>query len=139
MDEQLKEYRQHLVVAEQKAQDAYDKTVLSLSGGALGISFAFIDKFLTGQNVTNNSCLVFAWFCWGLSVAIILASHFFSQRALRRAIKQVDANQIYIRKPGGVFSVITDICNGTAGLLFVAGVVLMVLFVRGNIGAIGNG
>ena len=136
MDEQLEEYRQHLVLAEQKSQDAYDKTVLSLSGGALGISFVFLDKFLAGQQVTNTAYLVSAWTCWGVSVAVILASHFFSQRALRHAIKQVDANQIYIRKPGGIFSVITDICNCAGGLLFVIGVAFMVLFVSHNIGEI---
>jgi len=42
MEESLQEYRTHLVAAEQKAQEDYDKTVISLSGGALGISFAFI-------------------------------------------------------------------------------------------------
>ncbi len=136
MDEQLQTYRQHLVLAEQKAQEIYDKTLLSLSGGALGISFAFVDKFLGGDVVNDPNCLVSAWFCWGLSVAVVLASHFFSQRALRKAIGQVDANEIYIRTPGGVLSWITDICNTFGGVLFIAGLVMMILFVSANIGGI---
>jgi len=42
MNENLQEYRKHLVAAEQQVQADFDKTVLSLSGGALGISFAFV-------------------------------------------------------------------------------------------------
>ncbi len=136
MDEQLKQYRQHLVLAEQKAQEAYDKTVLSLSGGALGISFAFVDKFLTGDTVNSTGYLVSAWFCWGVSVAVVLASHFFSQRSLRKAIGQVDAAEIYIRTPGGILSRFTDICNIAGGIFFLAGLVLMILFVNANAGGI---
>lgn len=96
MNEQLAQYRQHLVLAEQKAQETYDKTLLSLSGGAFGITFAFVDKFLGGQPVSSTKCLVYSWFCLGLSAAVVLASHLFSQRALRSAIHQVDAGEIYV-------------------------------------------
>ncbi|MBC8876078.1 MAG: hypothetical protein H8E44_42170 [Planctomycetes bacterium] len=139
MEPQLQEYRQHLVLAEQKSQETYDKTVLSLSGGALGISFAFVDKFLTGQTVVLTGCLVSAWVCWGLSVAFALASHFCSQQALRHAIKQVDKGEIYIREPGGKFSIATNVCNVAGGVLFLVGLILMVFFVGANIGGIRNG
>ena len=138
MDTQLQDYRRHLVLAEQKAQEAYDKTVLTLSGGALGISFAFVDSFLQGETVDNTACLVASWVCWGLSVAVALASHFFSQLALRSAIHQTDEGEIHIRPPGGVFSRITDICNVSGGLFFFAGLILIILFVYANIGGIEN-
>ena len=65
MDESLKEYRSHLILAEQKAQEDYDKTVVFLSGGALGISFAFVKDFIgTGPMVSQN-WLIWAWICWG--------------------------------------------------------------------------
>ncbi|WP_417913843.1 hypothetical protein [Candidatus Electronema sp. JM] len=35
--DQLAEYRKWIVAAEQKSQEDFDKTVLSLSGGALGV------------------------------------------------------------------------------------------------------
>ena len=65
MDKALADYRQHLVLAAQKAQDDYDKTLLSLSGGALGVSFAFVDKFVKAGVVQNPRLLIFAWVCWG--------------------------------------------------------------------------
>lgn len=122
------------MLAEQKAQEDYDKTILSLSGGALGISFAFIDKVIGTGAVIQPRLLFCAWLSWGSSVIFVLTSYFFSQLALRRAIKQVDMHQIYIKRPGGFFSIAIDICNVMGGLLFFAGVILIVIFVQKNLG-----
>lgn len=42
------EWREHLVSAEQKSQEDLDKALLSLSGGALGVSLIFL-KDVIGQ------------------------------------------------------------------------------------------
>ncbi len=133
--EGLKEYRQVLVLAEEKAQEDFDKTVLSLSGGALGVSFAFVDKFVAPAVMKSPFLLFAAWLSWGLSVTVVLASFFFSQLAMRRAIKQVDAGagKIYIKRPGGACAVATAVCNAAGGLLFAFGVGCIILFVRANL------
>lgn len=138
MSSDLDEYRQHLVMTEQKAQEAYDKTVLTLSGGALGVSFAFLDKFVTSESVCCALFLVLAWTSWGASVTAVLASHFCGQRAVRRAIEQVDRREIYIRRPGGTFAFLTDCLNVAGGVLFLAGVIFLIVFVYWNLGAIGR-
>ena len=134
-DEALLEYRRHLVLAEQKSQESYDKAVLSLSGTALGISFAFIDKFLNLATIKFSWMLYSSWAAWGLSITIVLASYFFSQKALRRAINEVDRDEIHVRKPGGWLSTVTDWLNATGGLLFSLGVILIIIFVALNTGA----
>jgi hypothetical protein len=134
VSDSLEEYRKHLVLAEQKAQEDYDKTILSLSGGALGISFAFIDKMIGTGPVIQPGLLFLAWVSWGTSVIVVLASFFFSQLALRQAIRQVDTEQIYIKRPGGFYSITIDICNGVGGFLFFAGVILIIIFVHKNLG-----
>ena len=93
-DEPLKEYRVYLLDSEQKAQEEFDKTVLTLSGGALGISFAFIKDIVGPHPVVNVGYLFVAWILWGLSVTAVLASYFTSHLALRHAIKQVDRGEI---------------------------------------------
>ncbi len=129
------DYRQHLVLAEQKAQEDYDKTVLSLSGGALGISFAFIEKILGPGNITSLSYLKCAWLLWGLSITAVLSSYFFSRLALRKAINQVDANEVaQVRKPGGWLAWLTEVLNVTSGLCFLVGVVLITTFATSNLG-----
>ena len=44
LDEIAAEYRRQLLTLEQKSTEAFDKAVLSLSGGALGLSIAFFEQ-----------------------------------------------------------------------------------------------
>lgn len=129
----LNEYRTHLVLAEQKAQEQFDKTVLTLSGGALGISFAAI-KHLTGSGaVSATGLLLTAWSCWALSAFAVLLSFFFSHQALRRAIKQVDTGTIRSEPPGGWLDRITAVLNMLGAILFGVGLASMIMFVGRNL------
>ncbi len=129
----LQQYRTWLIAAEQKAQEDYDKTVLSLSGGALGVSFAFVKDVVGAKPLLQLNLLLAAWIAWGLSVTFVLASFHFSQRALRRAITQIDKDDIYRQSPGGVYSEITTGLNAAGGLLFLVGVALIILFASHNL------
>jgi hypothetical protein len=132
MDESLKEYRSRLEILEQKAQEDFDKTVLSLSGGALGISFAFIKDIVNTDILVNPLLLILSWICWGLSVAVVLVSYYTSHLALRKAIRQVDVGDIRKSLPGGIADYITAICNALGGILFFIGIVLISVFVWHN-------
>jgi hypothetical protein len=132
-DNNLDEYRNLLIQADQKAQDDYDKTVIALSSGALGVSFAFIKDIVGSSNWKDPNLLLFSWICWGTSVTLVLISYYFSQQALRRAITQIDAKVIRKERVGGLFSIITSICNALQGLLFIVGVILIVIFVSSNL------
>ncbi len=134
MEKELKEYRNHLILAEQKAQEDYDKTIIALSGGGLGISFAFLENVVGANAIISSRLLFSSWFCWAISILCVLASYFTSHLALRSAIKQVDDGTIYQKCPGGCINLITKFCNALGGLLFFVGVILMVLFVYKNIG-----
>jgi hypothetical protein len=131
---ELDSYRQHLVLAEQKAVEDFDKAVMTLSGGALGVSFAFIRDVVGPRPWADTTLMFAAWLCWGISVAAVLASYYFSHIALRRAIAQVDDDTIYVRRPGGACTIVIYICNASGGLLFLVGVVLIAVFVSANLG-----
>jgi hypothetical protein len=132
MNQQLREYRSFLISAEQKAQEQYDKTILTLSGGAFGISFAFIDKVIS-NSPTATLWLLGAWSTWGLSITAILFSFYFSQKALRRTIEQVDEETVFKNTPGEHYSGITRFLNASAGILFFVGVALLIVFVFHNL------
>lgn len=129
---ELAEYRRHCVDAGQKAQEDFDKSVLSLSGGALGVSFAFLKDVIGPGPVRGSVWLVAAWTVWALSIVAVLSSFFFSQLALRTAITQVDDATIHTQHPGRWYTRATMGLNIAAGLLFLAGVIAMVVFVREN-------
>lgn len=128
------EYRQWLIAAEQKAQDDFDKAVLSLSGGALGISFIFVKDIIGPGAIHHPMLLLVAWMSWALSSFAILASFFASHLALRVAIRQCDDGSIYQQTPGGIFSKkMTRNLNAVGAVLFVAGVCFMAAFIYSNL------
>ena len=135
MNKDDRQYRAELVLAEGKAQDDYDKAVLSLSGGGLGISFAFVDKFIGDGPPILPILLYIAWISWGISVSAVLYSYFFSQQAFRNAIQQFDDNKIRdTEQPGGSCATATLWFNRLGGALFIIGVLFMALFVYNNFG-----
>jgi len=125
-------YRAHLVQARQKAQEDYDKTVLSLSGGALGISFAFVKDIVGSGPTASPHLLMLAWVAWGLSSACVLISFYTSHITLERAIKQIDRGE-YRYQPGGKAATLTHALNALGGIAFVLGVAAIAVFVNSNL------
>lgn len=115
------------------SQDSYDKTVLALSSGALGISFAFVSNYLGDDVVPDYPyLLLFTWTCWALSVTAVLASFLFSILATRKAIVEYNNG---VRDPDiliGRYDWFTEIMNWAGGALFVLGLFLMLIFATIN-------
>jgi hypothetical protein len=129
----LPEYRKFLVAAEQKSQEDFDKTVLALSGGALGISFAFLKDVIGSNPISNPALLVSSWLAWAFSTFAVLASYYLSHMALRAAIAQVDQGTIYKQRPGGALSLWTAGLNASGAILFLVGVCCITLFAGSNL------
>lgn len=131
--ELMAEYRKWLVAAEQKSQEDFDKTVLSLSGGALGISFVFLKDVVGPQPIVLSGFLLAAWLTWAFSTFSVLTSFYLSHLALRRAIGQVDDGTIHKQTPGGAFACLTAILNATGAVLFLVGVCCITVFAGANL------
>lgn len=130
----LEEYRRSQEILYQRSQEDYDKTVIALSGGALGLTFSFIDGFISGGKAQQLGYLLAAWGCWGLSVSCCLASYYFSTLALRRVLIQLNNNEeVSPQNPGDLSARITQICNFTSGFLFLLGVRFIIIFVYYNL------
>jgi hypothetical protein len=132
LPDHLLAYRQHLVAAEQKAQEDFDKTVLSLSGGALGVSFVFLKDVIGANPIGAPGFLLAASVTWGSSTLAVLASYYMSQMALRDAIRKVDFGVIYGQRPGGRYATATAVLNATGAVLFLAGVLCITVFAAHN-------
>lgn len=132
-DSLFKSYRSSLLNLEEKMQAAYDKTVLTLSGGAFGVSIV-VSKDLIGQaNLRDTGLLFLAWMCWAFSLAAILTSFYCSACAMRTAVKRTDQRMLYRGEVGGVYDKLTLTLNPAAGVLFLAGLVSMSVFVWTNL------
>lgn len=126
------EYRNWLVAAGHKSSEAYDKALMTLAGGALGLSLTFIKDIVKSTQPTSLWTLMTAWGCLTLSLATILISMLSSQWAIRKAIHQVDDASFPGVIPGGGFAVATDVLNVVAGLAFLVGIALLVWFSISN-------
>ncbi len=135
MKDQAQEYRDHLLLAEKDAQQDFDKTVFALSGGAIGVSFAFVSDIVDPQAMVSVKNLIWAWGSWAGSLLCVLFSYYFSHLALRKTINQVDEGKLNQEHRGGFSDYAIALLNPAGALLFVAGLVLMIIFVNLNLGA----
>jgi hypothetical protein len=131
-DDAMTAYRDWLVSADQKSSQAYDKAVMTLSGGALGLSLTFVKEIAPNPLTCTKWMLAAAWASLTVSLTSILISMLTSQWALRKAIRQVDAGLEPDTKIGGFFSRLTIALNILSGLMFVAGVALLAWFSARN-------
>lgn len=126
------DYRNKLIQAEQKSQDDYDKSIVSLSGGALGISLIFYKEVIGGASPNSPDLLVWSWGLWAASIAAVVLSYFLSRFALRKAIHQADENN-FSGGVGGWAANCTNYVNALSGVLFVIGIILFIIFSSKNI------
>jgi hypothetical protein len=116
-----------------KQSDAFDKAVLTLSGGALGVSMTFIHQIVQSPSVGSLWILGMAWSAFACSILAILISLLTGQWAINKAIQQIDANTIHDERAGLWYAQVTSGLNITACGMFVLGVGLMAWFCLENL------
>lgn len=130
----IEEFRTKLDELERKSQESYDKAILTLSGGALGITISFVEHVIGEDRVINKDLLLASWICWGLSLLCILFSFYSSQLALRKAIRQLDGGTLGKETAGGWPDSVTAALNAGGGLFFLIGAFVFVFFAYNNLG-----
>lgn len=123
--------------AELEVSGRYDKWILTLSGGALGLSITFIEKIATNPTADTLFWLKLSWICLVLSLLAALLSLVTSQSAIRENRKELDLANSEQRAPRLCFprwfTYFTNILNWGALLFFIFGVVFMCIFSFKNI------
>jgi len=130
-----KEYRDHLIESSRQSALLFGKTLVTLSGGALAVSMAFI-KDIIGPS-KPPSCiawLLLAWLCWLASLAAILVSYYASYKACRRAIDQHEVGNPNGEIVGGKWASAVDLLNIGSAAVFIIGLVFIIIFVAINMG-----
>lgn len=126
------EQRSKLSATYSKIWEDYDKLVIALSGGALGISITFFEKFIGSKKAADISDLLLAWNCWTVSLATILLSYLSSIGAYWYLFKDYET-RIKSKRPGGYFDLIRSIMGLLAGFFLILGIVFMHNFANANI------
>ena len=121
-------------MTEWRAGEGFDRLVAYLSGGSFGLSLAFIKNLVTTKPETwqLTEALHGAWISWTVSLALSLFSFVASRAAYRKAISQVDNAKIYAERPGGLWTWLAEILTYAAGIAFIIGALLILVFVTRN-------
>jgi hypothetical protein len=132
--------RRALVDAEHEQSRLFDRAILTLAAGALGLSITFIHEVARRPEPGTICWLITGWIAFVVSMLITLASFLTSQWACRSATKALDAGQLENppTKQTNVWANITTGLNVTSALVFVTGVFLLVRFVALNLNEIGG-
>jgi hypothetical protein len=112
----------------------FDKNVLFIASGALGISFAFIEKVVPSlSSAVNKNFLIDSWYCFAGVIFISLVAHFISILANRWSIVHDKMDEVRYNKISSRWNKCIRMLNifMILGLFF--GVLRLVLFVKQNI------
>lgn len=130
----LAAYRPYLVDLFTRTQEEFDRTLLALAGGGLGVSFAFVKDFLGTENAIRKDLLVASWICWIVTLGLILLSHWLAAATAASALNELDTRKMLDpKRPGGWLGSAVTVTTGAAGGYFLAGLIMMVCFITRNV------
>lgn len=82
--------RKLLMASEEAYAERFDKWIVSLAGGALGVSMAFVKDLVAPRNPIVPMCLFVAWVGFALCIGISLACALVCQRAREKFADALD-------------------------------------------------
>ena len=122
-------YRDWLVRAHHGASQDFDKALMTLAGGALGVSLAFIHD--VAPHPQHKGWVAVSWTLLAASLLLILTSFLTSQEALLSAITRSDRGEANPHKQR--FARATVALNWLSGAAFIVGVACLVRFALYNL------
>ena len=132
----LKE-RKLLIDAQQQSCQQFDKAILTLSMGGLGVSIIFLRDILPLEQITNYYFLIGSWILFALSITCTLISFLASQYAYNQQLELI--SRYFLNKdPDALdkknrFAQITGGLNTFAAIFFILAVIGTIKFVSINI------
>ena len=135
-------YRKELIKSKKDIQADYDKAVMTLSGGSLGITIPFLKDIVLDQSSQYVFIILLAWFCWVISITSIFFSLHTSQLSFTKAINKIDNGikkiinnedeeavyRIYDSLDDDLLNKATKILNIISSLAFIVGLLFMGCF-----------
>jgi hypothetical protein len=112
----------------------FDKSVLYIASGALGVSFGFIEKIIPSlADAANKTYLIVSWYCFAGVIFLSLVAHFISMMAIRWAIVNDDADAFIYNKISRNWNYLIRILNIVMITGLLLGIILLIKFVNINL------
>jgi len=122
--------RKSLFNSKYESSRSFDRAILTLSAGALGLSITFIKQIAPCPKNDTHIFIILSWICFGLSILSTLISFLTSQKACERQIKILENSFVEHSNnfKTNIYSKWTEGLNVTSIILFIAGVVFLLIF-----------
>jgi hypothetical protein len=133
MDESIQKYKNELEVLILKSQEIFERQLNYISAGAIGISFAFIEKLTGSLNDASCKALLFSgWIALIASLVLNLISHLKAKKLHYLTINEIN-KETYQQENVLMRNKILDKYNYWTIFLTIFGIVLILLFVTLNV------
>jgi hypothetical protein len=129
MNDLLADHRRHLLETLYAESQQFDKAVMTLAAGALGISIAFVNNVAPDPRMTE--WLAASWVLLALSLLCVLVSFIASQAAIRWDIDHLYDDP---RPQRPRWRRLTPWFNAAAAATFVGGIGALTVFALLNLG-----
>lgn len=130
MEESDKTYYEQLSKVFFESSIQFDKQILFISSGALGLSFTFIQDIVDLETADNKWLLITAWILFIAVIFLSLISHYISIQAINKRIENIekvnDSNSEALNK-------IVKFLNRIMILFIMLGLITLISFVFDNI------
>lgn len=119
------EYKSSLYNIYQSNYEQFDKAILTLSSGGLGLSLTFIKNTSNQYAILNYNMLEYSWYCFTASIISTIVSFLIGANAIKKALKGHE-NHDYKKSTKVNW---TEILNYFSVLSFLIAVILTICFV----------
>jgi hypothetical protein len=125
-----KEYLEQLNKAYLVSSSQFDKQILVIASGALGISFAFIKDIVKISVAECNWLIITSWSLFSLLILMSIISHYTSMKAINIRIRNLENNN---DKVSEIFNKLTKILNVLMLVFLFLGLGFLIVFIGINI------
>lgn len=125
-----KEYWRQLFEIYKESSSQFDKQILFISGGALGLSMTFIKDIVSLETAHCKCLLAVCWIVLSLVIFGSLLSHYFSMKATNEMMKNLHSGE---DEKTNLFNHLTVFLNLFALIGTFVALILLVTFVSLNI------
>lgn len=133
MDESIQKYKNELEILILKSQEIFEKQLNYISAGAIGISFAFVEKLTGTLNEATCKTLLFSgWLALIASLVLNLISHLKAKKSHYLTIVEI-VNDAYQQEKALLRNKTLDKYNYWTIFLTIFGIVLILFFVTINV------
>ena len=119
-----------------KSIEAFDRSIVTLSAGAIVLSVTFLNVLIKNSHTQVKWALLVAWLCFIISVVIVLGSHLVSVKVMDKAYerKKAEAQGETPEQNGGRdWNKLARWFRNTSGISFVGGLIFMCFFAWTNL------